>query len=186
MRSLFAAIPFAFGLLAAAPAAAQEGAAEPKVNMVIVYGDDKCPESTGDEIVVCPRMDEGERYRIPPTLRTSSAPSNQAWSQRVRSLETVGRSGTMSCSPTGAGGWTGCTGQLLAQARGEKETDPGVRAGQLIAEERAKRLATIDAEAADTQSRVEEVEKQMEDRRKAEEEAAAKGQSAPPPLPEPK
>lgn len=186
MRSLFAAVPLALGLAFAAPAAAQGTAAEPKVNMVIVYGNDKCPESNGDEIVVCPRMDEGERFRIPPNLRTSSAPSNEAWAERVRSIETVGRSGTMSCSPTGAGGFTGCTGQLLAQARGEKATDPGIRAGQLIADERAKRLATLDADAADTQSRVEEVEQQMEDRRKAEEEAAAKGKPQPPELPEPK
>lgn len=185
MRPLIAVLPLALGLAFAVPAAAQQ-VAEPKVNMVIVYGNDKCPESSGDEIVVCPRMDESERYRIPPTLRTSSAPSNEAWAQRVRSIETVGRSGTMSCSPTGAGGWTGCTGQLLAQARGEKETDPGIRASQLIAEERAKRLSTLDADAAETQSRVEEVEKQMEDRRKAEEEAAAKGQGEPPALPEPK
>jgi hypothetical protein len=182
MRQLLAAVPLAFGLMLAAPAAAQE-ASEPKVNMVIVYGDDKCPESSGDEIVVCPRMDESERYRIPPTLRTSSAPSNQAWAERVRSIETVGRSGTMSCSPTGAGGWTGCTGKLLADARGEKQSDPNIRAGQLVAEERAKRLATIDADAAADQSRVEEVEKQMEAKRKADEEAAAKGQAEPPPLP---
>lgn len=182
MRPLFAAVPLALGLVTAMPAAAQE-ASEPKVNMVIVYGDDKCPESSGDEIVVCPRMDESERYRIPPTLRASSAPSNEAWAQRVRSIETVGRSGTMSCTPTGAGGWTGCTGKLLADARGEKQSDPNIRASQLIAEERAKRLSTIDSDAAETQSRVEEVEKQMEAKRKADEEAAAKGQAEPPPLP---
>ncbi len=187
MRPTIAALPLALGLALAAPALAQDAPPpEPKVNMVIVYGDDKCPESVGDEIVVCPRMDEKERYRIPPILRTSSAPSNVAWSQRVRSIEYVGRSGTASCSPTGAGGWTGCTGQLLAQARGERETDPSIRAGQLIAEERAKRLSTIDADAAETQSRVEEVEKQMEEKRKAEEAPAAKGQSEPPPPPEPK
>lgn len=178
MRPLIAALPLALGLAVASSALAQE-AAEPKVNMVIVYGNDKCPESTADEIVVCPRMDEGERYRIPPSLRTSSAPTNVAWSQRVRSIETVGRSGTMSCSPTGAGGWTGCTGKLLADARGEKSEDPGIRAGQLVAEERAKRLVNLDADAASDQSRVEEIEKQMEDKRKAEEAAAEKG--APPP-----
>lgn len=178
MRPLIAALPLALGLALANPAFAQ-AAAEPKVNMVIVYGNDKCPESTADEIVVCPRMDEGERYRIPPSLRTSSAPTNVAWSQRVRSIETIGRSGTMSCSPTGAGGWTGCTGKLLADARGEKSEDPGIRASQLIAEERAKRLVNLDADAASDQSRVEEIEKQMENKRKAEEAAAEKG--APPP-----
>ena len=85
----------------------------------------------------------------------------------------MGRTGTNSCSPVGAGGWTGCTGQMLKQAAGDKATDPNVKFGQLIAEERAKRMSTIDTEAAETQSRVEEVEKQMEEKRKADEAAAA-------------
>ena len=172
MRPLIAAMPIALGLAFAAPATAQD-APEPKMNMVIIYGDDKCPESGDDTITVCARKAESERFRIPEPLRTSSSPSNEAWNNKVIAYETVGRSGTMSCSPVGAGGWTGCTGQMLKQAAGEKATDPNIRFGQLIAEERAKRLSTIDADAADTQSRVEEVEKQMEAKRKAEEEAAA-------------
>ena len=44
----------------------------------------------------------------------------------------------------------------------------------MIAEERAKRLATIDQDAAETQARVEEVERQMEERRKAREAAGDK------------
>lgn len=173
MRPLIAALPAALGLVLAAPALAQDAAPEPKMNMVIIYGDDKCPESGDDTITVCARKAEGERFRIPEPLRTSSSPSNEAWNNKVIAYETVGRAGTMSCSPVGAGGWTGCTGQMLKQAAGEKATDPNIKFGQLIAEERAKRLSTIDADAADTQSRVEEVEKQMEDRRKADENAAA-------------
>lgn len=170
MRPLFAALPFVLGL--ALPAAAQS-APEPKMNMVIIYGDDKCPESSDDTITVCARKAEGERFRIPENLRTSSSPTNEAWNNKVLAYETVTRNGTGSCSPTGAGGWTGCTGQLLKQAAGEKATDPSIRFGQLVAEERAKRLSTIDADAAETQSRVEEVEAQMEAKRKAEEAAAA-------------
>lgn len=177
MRQLLAAVPFALGLALAAPAAAQDvgqnTGPEPKVNMVIIYGDDKCPESSGDTITVCARKAESERFRIPQTLRESTSPSNEAWNNKVLAYETVGRTGTQSCSPVGAGGWTGCTGQMLKQAAGDKATDPNVKFGQLIAEERAKRLSTVDAEAADTQSRVEEVEKQMEEKRKAEEAAAA-------------
>ncbi|HEX4846650.1 MAG TPA: hypothetical protein VFV30_00780 [Novosphingobium sp.] len=186
MRPLFAALPLAVAALAAAPAAAQEAPAEPKMNMVIVYGNDKCPESNDDTITVCARKAESERYRIPEPLRTSSAPSNEAWNNRVLAYETVGRSGIASCSPAGAGGWTGCTDKLLDQAYGEKRTDPGIRFGQLIAEARAKRLETIDEDAAETQSRVEEVEKAMEAKARAEEEAKAKGQPQPPALPEPK
>lgn len=173
MRQLLAAVPFALGLAVAGPAAAQSAAPEPKMNMVIIYGDDKCPESSDDTITVCARKAESERFRIPENLRQSSSPSNEAWNNKVIAYETVSRTGTQSCSPVGAGGWTGCTGQMLKQAAGDKASDPNVKFGQLIAEERAKRLSTIDSEAAETQSRVEEVEKQMEDRRKAEEAAAA-------------
>jgi len=173
MRQLFAAVPFALGLALAAPAAAQDAAPEPKMNMVIIYGDDKCPESGDDTITVCARKAESERYRIPQTLRESMSPSNEAWNNKVIAYETVGRTGTNSCSPVGAGGWTGCTGQMLKQAAGDKANDPNVKFGQLIAEERAKRLSTVDSEAAETQSRVEEVEKQMEEKRKADEAAAA-------------
>lgn len=180
MRQLFAAVPFALGLAMAAPAAAQDAAPEPKMNMVIIYGDDKCPESSDDTITVCARKAESERYRIPQTLRESMSPSNEAWNNKVLAYETVGRTGTQSCSPVGAGGWTGCTGQMLKQAAGDKATDPNVKFGQLIAEERAKRLSTIDTEAAETQSRVEEVEKQMEEKRKAEEAAAAASAPAKP------
>src|SRR5512143_3728234 len=61
-----AAVAAILGL--AAPATAQN-APEPKVNQLIVYGDDKCPESTDDTITVCARKDEGERFRIPAPLR---------------------------------------------------------------------------------------------------------------------
>ncbi|MFM5953647.1 MAG: hypothetical protein ACKOPE_05010 [Novosphingobium sp.] len=185
MRPLIAALsPLALGLAFAAPAAAQSAAAEPKVNMVIIYGDDKCPESGDDTITVCARKAESERYRIPAALRESPSPQNEAWNNKVLAYETVGRSGTMSCSPVGAGGWTGCTGQMLRQAAGEKATDPSLKFGELIAAERAKRLSTIDSDAAETQSRVEEVEKQMEERRKADEAAAKSPTDAP--LPQPK
>ena len=77
-------------------------------NMVIVYGDDECPESTEDVIVVCARKSEDERYRIPQNLRFSDSPENKSWAERVESFEMVGDFGTMSCSPTGAGGrWDG-------------------------------------------------------------------------------
>src|SRR5207302_9162497 len=31
---------------------------------IIVYGNDPCPRSTEDQVVVCARRPEGERYRI--------------------------------------------------------------------------------------------------------------------------
>lgn len=140
-----------------------------KVNQLIVYGDDPCPESTGDEITVCARKDESERYRIPELLRESTSPQNRAWNDRVLAYETVTRTGTLSCSAVGAGGMTGCLANMIDKAYAERKSDPSVRFSQLIAEEREKRLSTIDAEAAETQARVEQLEKEYEARQRAQE-----------------
>lgn len=173
MRRLLIAAPLLF---AAAPALAQE-TPEPKVNQLIVFGNDECPVSSDDTITVCARKAESERFRIPQILRQSSSPQNEAWNNKVLAYERVSKTGTMSCSPVGAGGWTGCSSQLINAAYAEKQSDESVRFGQLIAEERAKRLSTIDKDAAKTQSDVEKLEDQMEARRKAEAEAAAKAEA---------
>ena len=140
-----------------------------RVNQIIVYGDDPCPASTDGTITVCARKDEQERFRIPEALRDNpNAPANQAWSQRVRAYETVGAFGTNSCSTVGAGGFTGCVMNLVNRAYAEKKNSPDVQFGKLIEEERAKRLETIDAEAAAEQARVEQIEKEYEARLKRE------------------
>ena len=154
--------------LVSIPAAAQDEAGD-RVNTVIVYGDDECPQSTGDEIVVCARMDENERYRIPQALRQSNSPENEPWANKVRAYETVGNFGALSCSPVGSGGELGCTAKMIEAAYQERATSSDVRAGELIAAARAERLETIDAEAAATQSRVEELERQYMERVRAEE-----------------
>lgn len=147
------ALALAGGLtLSAVPASAQ---VDERVNIVIVYGDDECPVSTDGEIVVCPRLDESERYRIPSGLRGNpDAMEEQPWANRVKAYEMVGASGAMSCSPSGAGGFTGCTQQLVGQYVAEKESLGNVRAGQLVSAEREKRLAELDREAAEEQARV--------------------------------
>ena len=144
-------------MLFLAPAVAQS--ADEKVNEVIVYGSDTCPRSTGNEITVCARKAESERYRIPEELRETSSPQNDAWNNRVLAYETVGSTGTMSCSPVGPGGMTGCVGKMIDAAYAERKQDPNIRFSQLIADERAKRLSTIDSDAADTQARVEQAER---------------------------
>ena len=152
-------------LLLAAPAQAQS--ADEKVNQLIIYGDDACPQSTANEITVCARKDEAERFRIPEGLRESRAPDNRAWTDRVLAYETVGATGTLSCSPVGAGGMTGCVGKLIDTAYAEKRGDPNIRFSQLIADERARRLATIDQDAAETQARVEVIEREYEAKQRA-------------------
>jgi hypothetical protein len=164
--------------LVPAPAAAQDEAGD-KVNVLDVFGDDPCPPSSDDEIVVCRRLNEGDRYRIPVALRGSSSPENESWGSRVRSYEAVGDFGPLSCSPVGAGGELGCTAQMIAAAYEEKRTGPGVRAAELIAQARTERLATIDEEAAATQARVEALEREYLDRVQRED----AGEVAPPSAP---
>jgi len=154
------------------PAAAQESAGE-KVVQQFVYGEDECEASDNpEEIVVCVRMDESERFRIPENLRANpNSIANTAWTERVRSLERVGATGINSCSPSGVGGFTGCTTQLIEDAYAERANNGDVQAGRLIAEKRQERLSRIDEDAAAVEAREREVEAELESR-KAEREAA--------------
>ena len=169
-RILFAIIAAGLSVSAVAgPAAAQES--EESINQLIIYGDDPCPVSTSDQITVCARKDEGERYRIPEILRQSESPENDAWNNRVLAYEAVLDSGTLSCSPAGGGGWTGCTRKMIDQAYAEKGSDASLRFGELIAEERAKRLALIDADAEAQQQEVEAAEREYFERKDGEDAA---------------
>lgn len=89
---------------------------------IIVYGNDPCPRSTDDQVVVCARKPESERYRIPERLRTSGPRQvRESWANKAKQLETVGATGTNSCSPVGPGGFTGCLTQVIRQARDEQK-----------------------------------------------------------------
>jgi hypothetical protein len=100
-----------------APAEAQQG----NVAEIIVYGNDPCPRSTDDQVVVCARRPEAERYRIPEKLREGGPPqAREAWANKAKVLETVGDTGTFSCSPVGPGGYTGCLTQVIKQAREQR------------------------------------------------------------------
>ncbi len=178
-RIITAAIFASSALVSAVPVAAQDEAGD-KVNMVIIYGDDECPASTDDVINVCARKGEGERYRIPENLRFSDDPANKAWAERVESFEMVGAFGTMSCSPAGLGGFTGCTQEMIKAAYGEKAEAQSIRFGQLIEAARAERLSTIDQEAAETQARVEVLERAYMEKLERERAGLAPGETAEP------
>lgn len=141
--------------LAAAPAAAQQAEPAPagdeaRVNQLIVYGDDECAPSTEDEIVVCARLPEEERFRIPGPLRPDpNDPRSRSWGDRAIELSYVGRTGIGSCSPVGPGGFIGCHNELVRQARAERRSRDGIRWGALIEEARRDRLRTIDRDAAE-------------------------------------
>ena len=156
MKTAFLAAAAAAALLAApafaqeAPLAAQGGE---RINQLIVYGDDPCPPSTDEEITVCARKPDSERYRIPEDLRDDpNDPRNQTWSERATELQYVGRTGIGSCSPVGPGGASGCFNEIVRQARAERENSDSVNWDRLIEEARQERLGRIDAEAAEIEA----------------------------------
>ena len=150
----------AFAQDAALPSGPQD---TEKVKQVFVYGEDPCPKGEGDEIVVCARMPDNDRFRIPKELRTDpNSPAVQSWANRARSIEYVGAEGTGSCSPTGAGGFTGCFQQMARAAREEREKILGSGSWtDAVSKAREERLGNLDAESA-----------QVEVQAKAEEEAS--------------
>ena len=103
--------------LPAAPALAQ------RTSEIIVYGTDPCPRSTDDDVVVCARRPEAERFRIPEVLReTGTLQQRQSWTKQAEALATAGATGVGSCSAVGPGGHTGCAQQEINRAfrdRGE-------------------------------------------------------------------
>ena len=109
------------GGIAALPAPALAQSA-PNVAEIIVYGNDPCPRSTDDQVVVCARRPEAERYRIPPKMRQSGTPQQmESWAVRSKNLETVGATGINSCSPVGPAGYTGCLIKVIQEAKGERK-----------------------------------------------------------------
>lgn len=181
LAPLLAAATLGFGT----PAAAQDDAGD-RVRMAIVYGNDvieDCPEGM---ICVTGVLPEEDRYRIPETLRSSDDPDNTAWARRVEAFKFVGDFGTLSCSPSGAGGFTGCTQEMIDAAFEARANAPGVKFAQLIEAARAERLSEIDVAAAEEQARVESIERAyMEklERERAAEDAAATAEPLPQPQP---
>ncbi len=96
-------------------------AADPPARTVTttVYGTDPCPKPRGDEIIVCAREPEGERYRIPKRFRSGprvESGSSASWASRVAGLEDAQRfTRPNSCSAIGSNGQTGCTQAMLQQ-----------------------------------------------------------------------
>ncbi|MDP1026125.1 hypothetical protein Q5H91_02785 [Sphingomonas sp. KR1UV-12] len=104
-----------------------------RVRSVTLTGEQQCPKSEGDEIVVCSRNDEP--YRIPKALRNDGpipVPS-QSWVNRVADIDQAGRvAGGLpnTCSPIGTGGQTGCSimaaKQWAAERRAQKRAEESV------------------------------------------------------------
>lgn len=115
-------------LVTSVPALAQGGTY--RTRTVLVFGDDPCPKSENpDEIIVCARRSEEERFRIPRDLREADRtirPQDDVPAQRAALANPREASvGIGSCSTVGAGGFTGCT-QGLDIAEGVRTIRRGV------------------------------------------------------------
>ncbi|MBN8807227.1 MAG: hypothetical protein J0I47_03165 [Sphingomonas sp.] len=107
-------------------------------SVTLTSPDQKCPASSGDEVVVCTTLDNP--YRIPKELRDRGPiPSNrQAWTNRVAADEQSGREAAGlpdTCSPVGSGGQTGCARAAARAFKAEKrvkgtDQDPNAPDGQ--------------------------------------------------------
>jgi hypothetical protein len=96
-----------------------------RISFLVAFGEEKCREPVGDEIVVCATVPENERYRIPVALRKKEmVVTDRSWSSAVETLDSFARDlRPNSCSVNGSGGFTGCTQKLLqtwfAERRGK-------------------------------------------------------------------
>ena len=100
-----------------------------KVISIVVYGDDPCPKGESDEIVVCAREPESERYRVPKNFRRNQPePKQRSWKERAEVTDEATRATRPnSCSAVGATGQTGCTTEMLrawkAEQRAKKQAE---------------------------------------------------------------
>lgn len=122
LKAILASSLVGSALLFTASASAQEASSSgSRIAEIIVYGNDPCPRSTDDEVVVCARKPEGERYRIPERLRTGGAlQTRQAWANRARSFEIATRRGIATCDAVGPSGQNGCLQKMIDQAAAEQ------------------------------------------------------------------
>ena len=125
-------------LVAMMPIGAAAQQTPQRIRNVQLTGDQQCPQSTGDELVVCSRINPNEQFRIPKELREAAepAPQNQAWANRTTTAEAVSRSAAglpNSCSPVGTGGQTGCVIQWgrawAAERRAAEKNDSMIPGG---------------------------------------------------------
>ena len=111
--------PAAAIFAAATPATAQSQQLE-----VVVYGDDPCPRASEDEVVVCRRRPEEDRYRIPQEFRRTTPaedPARQSWASRVQYLESENVTGIPQCSAVGPAAAQGCLQEEINRSAARRE-----------------------------------------------------------------
>jgi hypothetical protein len=131
MRSLktMRTLTLALAAAAAIPASlafASPAMAQANTRTLTVFGDDQCPTSNNEEIIVCRRLPEQERFRIPMDLREGTlTPDSTAGAVRNQRIvdKDVAADGIGSCSTVGAGGATGCFMQNVRRNREQRQAD---------------------------------------------------------------
>lgn len=106
---------------AACPSTALASDPPSRQSTLVVFGSDPCPTTGADnEVVVCARRPEEERYRIPRRIRERQ-PTETSWASRVEGLEEESRQmRPNSCSVVGSNGFTGCTSAMIRQWYAER------------------------------------------------------------------
>lgn len=100
--------------------------------MVTVFGDDPCPASNGQEIVICRHAARNEQFRIPQQLRESEIAPQALGGTAVAAVQTTGgtASQVQSCNAIGAGVSAGCVKKEAdawrAQQRAAKQAEAGI------------------------------------------------------------
>ncbi|GAA3996527.1 hypothetical protein [Sphingomonas humi] len=108
------------GLVSALPASAQT--AQARTREIVVFGTDPCPRATDDEVVVCARRPEKDRYRLPEALRPADPPQlSTSWGVRSKELATMGQTGPGTCSGVGPGGDFGCANKEILRGVAERQ-----------------------------------------------------------------
>ncbi|TCP37502.1 hypothetical protein [Sphingomonas sp. BK235] len=119
--------------------AGDAGRTPQRVRSVTLQGNEACPPSQGDEVVVCSRINPDEQFRIPKELRNTAEPAakNQAWTNRVAVADRASRvNGGVpdSCSPVGSAGQTGCAlainNAFKAEKRAAEKNDSMIPGGR--------------------------------------------------------
>ncbi len=125
VRTALALIATSLGIAALAP---QPAFAQAHDKVLIIYGNDKCPTSNGEEIVVCKTEPESERFRDP--LRDKRSANDSKRQAENAASAGVGAAEIGSCSAVGSGGASGCFNQAVEKARAENKangTDTAVK-----------------------------------------------------------
>ena len=113
MRSLLLVALAATGTLGIAGLSATPAAAQQADRVIDTYGDEKCPSSNGQEIVVCRHHDIQEKYRIPKDLREQAPSPQAAGNNGLAAMQSTGGTGVQinGCNSIGASVAVGCVKQ---------------------------------------------------------------------------